>query len=101
MIKNRKINNIEDVINQVKNLYMQSGFKISRIHADIEFEPLRIEMADLGISLNFTSKKEHFLGIGKSNRNVKVYVQSSQAAIPFKQISKLILVHLDTTTIFG
>ena len=35
MIKNRKLKKTEDGIKQVNNLYLQSGFKITRIHADI------------------------------------------------------------------
>ena len=41
MIKNRKVNNIEDGIKQINKLYLQRGFKINPIHADSEFEPLR------------------------------------------------------------
>ena len=34
MTKNRKIKNIEDVIKQVHKLYLQRGFKITRIYDD-------------------------------------------------------------------
>ena len=40
MMKNRKIKNNKDGIEQVPELYLQRGFKITRIHADIEFELL-------------------------------------------------------------
>ena len=59
MIKNREVKNIEDEINRFNKLYIQRGFKTTRIYADSEFEPLRPEMADIGISLNFVSNKEH------------------------------------------
>ena len=42
MIKNRRMRNIEEGINQVNKLYMKRGFKITRIHADSRFEPLRL-----------------------------------------------------------
>ena len=57
IIKNRKLNNIEDGINQVNKLYLQCGFKITLIHSDSEFEPMWVEMDDLGISLYCASKK--------------------------------------------
>ena len=41
MIKYQKVNNTEDGINQVNKLYLQHGFKITRIHADSNFEPLQ------------------------------------------------------------
>ena len=59
MIKNRKMKNIEDGNKQVNKLYLQRGFKITRIHADSIFEPLPSDMSDIGISLNCVSKKEH------------------------------------------
>ena len=58
MIKNRKINNIEDGIKQFDKLYLQRGFKITLIHADSEFELICAEMSDLVTSLNCASKKE-------------------------------------------
>ena len=57
MFKNRKINNIEEVIKQFHKLYMQSGFKITHIPADSKFEPLCAEIVDLVISLNCVSRK--------------------------------------------
>ena len=59
MIKIRKLKNIEYGIKKVNKLYLQFGFKITRIHADSEFEPIQAEMDDLVISLTFSSKKEH------------------------------------------
>ena len=41
MIKNQKVNNMEDGIKHVNKLYLHCGFKITRIHADSEFEALR------------------------------------------------------------
>ena len=52
MIKNRKVNNIEDGIKQINKIYLQRGFKITRIANDSEYEPLHSEISDLGISLN-------------------------------------------------
>ena len=40
MIKNRKVNNIEDGIKQVNTLYLQLGLNFNHIHTDSEFEPL-------------------------------------------------------------
>ena len=57
MIKNIKSKNIKDGIKQVNKLYLQRGFKITLINSDSEFEPLCLEVAILGISLNFAPKK--------------------------------------------
>ena len=57
IIKNLKISNIEDLIKQVHKIYLQRGLKITCIRADSKFDPLHVEMDDLGISLNCASKK--------------------------------------------
>ena len=62
---------IEEGIKQVKKMYLQHGVKITCIHADIEFEYLWAEMADLCISLNCVSKKNHVPNIKQLNWTVK------------------------------
>ena len=57
MIKNWKVKNIRYVIKHLNKLYLQRGFKITRIHTDSECEPLHVEMDDISIPLNFSSKK--------------------------------------------
>ena len=94
MIKNRKINNIEYGIKQVQKLYIQRGFKTTCIHADSYFEPLREKIADIGISLNCASKKEHVPDIEWLKRTVKENIQCSGSAMLFKWIYKLIIVYI-------
>ena len=59
MIKNLNLNNIEHLIKQVHNIYLQCGLKITHIHADSKFKPLHAEMSDIGIEPNCASRKEH------------------------------------------
>ena len=55
MIKIKK--NIKDGIKQVYKMYLQHSFKTMRINADSDFEPLRVEIIDIVISLNYASRK--------------------------------------------
>ena len=57
-------------------------------------------MADLGISLNCISKKEHVHEVEQFNRTVKERFWYSQAAITFKRISKLMIFHLVASASF-
>ena len=84
MIKNRKIENIGDVITQVHELYLQRGFNITDTHTDCEFEPLFKEMTVLGINLNCAYKKEHVPEIERFIWTVKERVKSPRATILFK-----------------
>ena len=100
MIKNRKVEHIADRITQVHKLYLQRGFKITHMHTDCEFEPLHKETA-LGINLNCASKQEHVPEIERFIQIVKERVRSARSTIPFKRISKLMIVHLVASAIFG
>ena len=100
IIKNRNFENIADGITQVHKLYLQCSFKITHMHTDSEFEPIRKEMTTLGIKLNYASKKEHVPEIESFIWTVKARVRSTQATMPFKRIPKLIIVHLVVSAIF-
>ena len=99
MIKHRKVKNLEDGIKNVNKLHLQCGFKITHIHADNKFS-LQAEMADLVIYLNCASDNEHVTETEWFNQNFKECVQSARSAMPFKKISKLMIVHLVSTGIF-
>ena len=101
MIKKPKIENIADGITQVHKLYLQRGFKITHMHTDCEFETIRKEMIYIGIKLKCASKKEHVPEIERIIRTVKERVRSARSTMPFKQISKLMIVHLVSSAIFG
>ena len=51
------MDDIEDGIKQVNKIYLRCGLKITHIYADSEFEPIRVEMDDIYISLYCASKK--------------------------------------------
>ena len=101
MIKNRIIENVADGIMQVHKLYLESGFKITHMHTDCEFESLQKEMTALGINLNYESKKEYVPEIKHFIWTVKERVRSTRATMPFKRISKLMIVYLVSSTIFS
>ena len=100
MIKNRKVEHIADGITQVHKLYLQHGFKITHMHTNCEFELLRKDMTALGIKLNFASKKENVPEIEHFIWTVKEHIRSARATMPFKRISKLMIVHLVASDIF-
>ena len=51
-LKNAKIETIMDNIKEVRNVYMKRGFVLEFIEVDGQFEPLRGELAPMGIALN-------------------------------------------------
>ena len=87
MIKNRKIENIADGITQLHELYLQRGFNITHMHTDCEFKPIRKEIADLGINLNFASKKEHVPEIERFIQTIKKRIRSAKSTMLLKLIT--------------
>ena len=71
------------------------------MHTDCELEPLRKEMTSLGINLNCASKKEHVPEIERFIRIVKERIRSARATMPFKRVSKIMIVHLVASAILG
>ena len=67
---------ITDGITKVHKLYLQRDFKITNMHTDCEFEPLRNEMTALGINLKYASKKKHVPEIERFILTVKERVRS-------------------------
>ena len=65
------MDDIEDGIKQVNKIYLQHGFKITRINYDSEFKLLRTEVVDIGIALNCVSNKKNILKIEHFIWNVK------------------------------
>ena len=57
-------------------------------------------MADLGTCLNCVSNKEYSHKIKRFNRTANERAKSAQAAMPFRRISKLIIIHLVAIIIF-
>ena len=57
-------------------------------------------MTALGTNLNCASKNEDVSEIERFVRTVKERIISARATIPFKRISKLMIVHLVASTIF-
>ena len=70
------------------------------MHTNCEFEPLCKDMITLGINLNCAHKKEHAPEIERFIWTVKERVRSARSTMPFKHISKLMIVHLVASDIF-
>ena len=100
MIKNWKVKNIVDGITQVHKLYLQRGSNIKCMNADSKLESICRKNNALVIKLGYEYKKEHVPGIEHLIRTVTECVRSDRAAMTFKQVYKLVILHLVAYTIF-
>ena len=62
-IANTEESKLQESIRQVKQVYMQRGFKITNILMDGQFTCIRGNLAELQINLNICSNNEHVVEI--------------------------------------
>ena len=70
-ITNQKGTSIFAGIRAIHQVYLQQGFRIRNAFMDGQFEPLRGNLAELGIMLNTASNDEHVPEIETQIRTVK------------------------------
>ena len=70
-IANAKLSTLQESIRQVKQVYMQRGFKINNILMDGQFTCIRVNLAELKINLNICSNNKHLGEIERLNCTIK------------------------------
>ena len=81
-IKNQQGMTIFNGIRAVHQIYLQRGFRIRNAFMDGQFEPLRGNLAELGILLNTASNDEHVPEIERQIQTVKKK-EHEQSTVPY------------------
>ena len=100
VMKNRKSETIVAGLKHVKQLYAKRGFKLVGCHADNEFEPMRGDLAALGMELNVVSADEHVPEIERYIRTVKERTQCVYNTVPFKAMPTRMIVEMVLSSVF-
>ena len=87
-IANAYATTLQESIRQVKQVYMQRGFKITNIIMDGQFACIRRNLAELQININACSNNEHVREIERLNQTVKESVRGVYSTIPFKKFTE-------------
>ena len=95
-LENRQVTTIVRKIKTIERLYHQLGFRIESMLANPEFEPLRLEL----LYLNCCTANEHVPDIERYVRTVKDRVRSTYQMLPFKQVPRVMLIHLIKNAVF-
>ena len=85
-IKNQQGTTIFNGIRAIHQIYLQCGFRIQNAFMDGQFEPLRGDLAELGIILNTASYDEHVPEIEQQICTVKERTQAIYCTLPFKKM---------------
>ena len=87
-ITNQQGTTIFNGIRAIHQVYLQRGFRIRNACMDGQFEPLRGNLAELGIVLNTASNDEHVPEIEKQIRTVKERTRAIYCTLPFKKMPR-------------
>jgi hypothetical protein len=99
-LKNAKTDTILASITEVRNVYIKRGFLLEVIEADGQFEPLRGELSELGITLNRCSREEHVPVAKRRIRTLKERCRCICNTLPFKKLPGMLVVQMVSTCNF-
>ena len=81
-------------IRAVHQIYLQCGFRIRNAFMDGQFEPLRGNLAELGILLNTASNDEHVPEIERQIRTVKERTRAIYCTLPFNKMPRRLIIEM-------
>jgi len=88
-------------IKQIVWAYHAREFPIMTILVDEGFECIRNNLADVGISLNVASRKEHVPEVERYIRTIKKRVWTIAVSLPFKKYPPRLIAEKDFNACFG
>ena len=93
---NRTVETIFKAFKEIFTYYLQRGFRIMTVSADIKFAPLKPLIAALlgGPRVNLASANEHIPEIERRIRVVKEWSRAMHHSLPFSQIPKLLTIYI-------
>jgi len=94
-LANRTVPHIFKAFKEIYAYYLQRGFRITVLHADGEFAPLKVLIESMpgGPLVNLASANEHVPEIERRIRVVKERTRGSRHSLPFQRIPKLLTIH--------
>jgi hypothetical protein len=99
-LKNAKAPTMIEQIAAVHKVYSKRGFVLEIVEADGQFEPLRGDLAGLGITLNKCSREEHVSVAERRIRTLKERCRCICNTLPFKKFPGMLIVQMVSTANF-
>ena len=93
-LRNQKSTTLIEHIKQVNRLYRQRGFRPTYALMDGQFEPLRGNLADMGLQLNTMSNDEHVPEIEWQIRTLKERTRGIYCTLPFRKIPRRLIIEM-------
>ena len=99
-VKDRKEATLLKGIPTVVTLYRKAGFTVTTALMDGEFVPLRGGLAEIGITLNETSRDEHVGDIERYICTVKERMRAIYNTMPFHKVPVRLVIKMAKTAVF-
>jgi Zinc knuckle len=93
-IPNRNLGTLVSGIKSVASVYKRAGFQITSALMDGEFEPMRGDLADLGIALNETARDEHVGDVERFIRTLKERMRAIYNMLPFNNMPPRLVIEM-------
>ena len=93
-LRNQKSTTLTEHVKQVNRLYRQRGFRPIYALMDGQFEPLRGDLAEMGIQLNTVSNDEHVPEIERQIRTLKERTRAIYCTLPFRKIPRRLIIEM-------
>jgi hypothetical protein len=99
-LKNAKAETILTHIRNIRNICVSRGFILKIVEVDGQFEPLRGDLAEMGITLNKCSREEHVPVAERRIRTLKERCRSICNTLPFTKLPPMLTVQMVSTCNF-
>jgi hypothetical protein len=95
-LADRTVPQIFMAFKEIYQYYLQRGFRITTVHVDGEFAPLKVLIESLpgGPMVNLASLNEYVPEIKQRTRVVKERSQAAHHSLPFQRIPKHLMIHI-------
>ena len=93
-LRNQKATTLTEHIKKVNWLYRQREFRPIYALMDGQFEPLRGDLAELGIQLNTVSNDEHVPEIERQIRTLKERTRAIHCTLPFRKVPRRLIIEM-------
>jgi len=100
MIENMRETTLLSCFKNILGVYRQRGFRVRHALMDGQFEPLRGDLAAMGVELNTASNDEHVPEIERYNRTVKERVRGIYNTLPFKRMPGRMVIEMVSSSVF-
>jgi hypothetical protein len=99
-LKNAKADAILSHIKDVRNICVKRGFLLKIAEVDGQFEPLRGELAAMGVTLNKCSREEHVPVAERRIRTLKERCRSICCSLPCAKLPGMLVAQMVSTCNF-